>query len=192
MAWDCNDHARIWDVLDKVRLKHPDMVLLHGASPRGAEFIASRWADTRKVAQVVFKPDWTRHAKRHHSSATISFCRPCRLVSSCFRDLGSLTIWPTRRRHSVFRCGVLEGAHNGAFPETPSPLVQPRPFRQSAGKTAESPNPVPYFRSTFESEPATATTVSQGAWLPRKPTEPNVKYPTSEERWELPTQGRGR
>jgi hypothetical protein len=60
---DCNDHARIWDVLDKVRVKHPDMVLLHGASPKGAEFIASRWADTRKVAQVVFKPDWTRHAK---------------------------------------------------------------------------------------------------------------------------------
>jgi hypothetical protein len=38
---DCNDHARIWDALDKVRAKHPDMVLLHGGSPRGAERLAA-------------------------------------------------------------------------------------------------------------------------------------------------------
>ena len=58
---DCNDHERIWETLDKVRGKHPDMVLLHGGSPKGAERIAACWADNRKVAQVVFKPDWTRH-----------------------------------------------------------------------------------------------------------------------------------
>ncbi len=58
---ECNDHARIWDVLDRVRAKHPDMVLLHGGSPKGAERIAACWADARKVAQVVFKPDWARH-----------------------------------------------------------------------------------------------------------------------------------
>ena len=52
--------TRIWDVLDKIRTKHPDMVLLHGGSPRGAERIAACWADHRKVPQVVFKPDWTR------------------------------------------------------------------------------------------------------------------------------------
>jgi len=57
----CNDHTRIWDALDKIRAKHPDMVLLHGGSPRGAERIAACWADNRKVAQVVFKPDWARH-----------------------------------------------------------------------------------------------------------------------------------
>ena len=60
---DCNDHRRIWDVLDKVHAKHPDMVLLHGGSPKGAELIAAKWADTRKVRQIAFKPDWTRHAK---------------------------------------------------------------------------------------------------------------------------------
>ena len=60
---DCNDYGRIWDVLDKVLAKHPDMVLLHGASPKGTEFIAARWADARKVVQITFKPDWTRHAK---------------------------------------------------------------------------------------------------------------------------------
>jgi len=60
---DCNDHQRIWDALDKVRAKHSDMVLLHGGSPRGAERIAACWADSRKVPQVAFKPDWNRHAK---------------------------------------------------------------------------------------------------------------------------------
>jgi hypothetical protein len=58
-----NDHGLIWNVLDRARAKHPDMVLLHGGSPKGAERIAACWAENRKVAQVVFKPDWTRHAK---------------------------------------------------------------------------------------------------------------------------------
>ena len=60
---DFNDHRLIWDRLDKVHGKHPDMVLLHGGSPKGGEFIASRWADHCKVPQIAFKPDWTRHAK---------------------------------------------------------------------------------------------------------------------------------
>jgi hypothetical protein len=60
---DFNDHQLIWSTLDKVRAKHPDMVLLHGGSPTGAERIAARWADTRKVTHIPFKPDWTRHAK---------------------------------------------------------------------------------------------------------------------------------
>jgi len=60
---DFNDHILIWDRLDKVRAKHPDMVLLHGGSPKGAEFIASRWADHREIVQIAFKPDWTRHRK---------------------------------------------------------------------------------------------------------------------------------
>jgi YspA, cpYpsA-related SLOG family len=60
---DFNDHRLIWDTLDKVQAKHADMVLLHGGSPKGAELIAAKWAETRKVPQVAFKPDWTRHAK---------------------------------------------------------------------------------------------------------------------------------
>ena len=39
------------------------MVLLHGGSPKGAERIAACWADNRRVRQIAFKPDWTRHAK---------------------------------------------------------------------------------------------------------------------------------
>ena len=60
---DFNDHHLIWAKLDQVHAKHPDMVLLHGGSPKGAEKIAARWADTRKVPQVAFKPDWTKHVK---------------------------------------------------------------------------------------------------------------------------------
>ena len=60
---DFNDHQAVWAALDRVRAKHADMVLLHGGSPKGAERIAACWADNRHVAQVAFKPDWTRHAK---------------------------------------------------------------------------------------------------------------------------------
>lgn len=60
---DCGDHAAIWDALDKARARHPDMILLHGATPTGAERVAACWADNRGVAQVVFRPDWKRHGK---------------------------------------------------------------------------------------------------------------------------------
>ncbi|MEJ1967055.1 MAG: DUF2493 domain-containing protein [Rhizomicrobium sp.] len=60
---DCNAHDRIWTALDRLHAKHPDMVLLHGGTPTGAERIAACWANARKVPQVPFKPDWTRHAK---------------------------------------------------------------------------------------------------------------------------------
>ena len=60
---DFNDHRLIWAKLDQVHAKHPDMVLLHGGSPKGAELIAATWANNRKVPQISFKPDWTKHAK---------------------------------------------------------------------------------------------------------------------------------
>lgn len=58
-----NGTKKIWAALDRVHAKHPDMVLLHGGSPKGAERIAACWADARKVVQIAFKPDWTRHQK---------------------------------------------------------------------------------------------------------------------------------
>ena len=57
------DVNAIFAALDRVHAKHPDMVLLHGGTPKDAEKIASRWADHRKVPQVAFKPDWTKHGK---------------------------------------------------------------------------------------------------------------------------------
>ncbi len=60
---DFNDHRLIWDTLDRVRAKHPDMALLHGGGPKGAERIAAAWADNRKVPQIAFRPEWNKHAK---------------------------------------------------------------------------------------------------------------------------------
>ncbi len=100
---DCNDHRLIWDVLDKTRAKHPDMVLLHGGSPKGAELIATKWADHRKVPQIAFKPDWTRHGKKAapFSSATTRCLRCCRSASSCSPVPASRAISRTRRRSSA-------------------------------------------------------------------------------------------
>ena len=58
-----NDHHLIWAKLDQVHAKYPDMVLMHGKSPKGAEKIASRWADHRGVPQIGFAPDWARHGR---------------------------------------------------------------------------------------------------------------------------------
>lgn len=55
---DFNDHIAIWDRLDKTRAKY--------AARRFTErcgAIAAAWADNRRVTQIAFKPDWTRHAK---------------------------------------------------------------------------------------------------------------------------------
>ncbi|HEV7228060.1 DUF2493 domain-containing protein [Brevundimonas sp.] len=60
---DCNNVQAIWAALDRVHAKHSGMVLLHGGSPKGAERIAACWADNRKVTQIAFKPDWTKHQK---------------------------------------------------------------------------------------------------------------------------------
>ncbi len=60
---DYNDHALIFNALDKTHKKYPDMVLVHGGAPKGVDLIASKWASTRKIDQVVFKPDWNKYGK---------------------------------------------------------------------------------------------------------------------------------
>ncbi len=60
---DYGDHRLIWAKLDRVHEKHPDMVLIHGKSPKGAEKIASFWANNRNVPQIGFAPDWTKHGR---------------------------------------------------------------------------------------------------------------------------------
>ena len=39
------------------------MILLHGGGTKGAEKIASLWAENRKITQIIFKPDWAHHQK---------------------------------------------------------------------------------------------------------------------------------
>lgn len=60
---DYEDSAVIWKALDATQAKYPDMILLHGGTPKGAELIAAKWADTRNVTQVVFRPDWKSHGR---------------------------------------------------------------------------------------------------------------------------------
>ena len=59
---ETRDTKAVWTVLDKVKAKHPDMVLIHGGGP-GGELFAAKWAESRGVHQVVCKPDWSRHGR---------------------------------------------------------------------------------------------------------------------------------
>ena len=59
---DVSDTRFIWATLDRTRVKHGDMVLVHGGGP-GTEKIAASWAEARGVVQIVCRPDWTAHGK---------------------------------------------------------------------------------------------------------------------------------
>ncbi|PZX14253.1 uncharacterized protein DUF2493 [Palleronia aestuarii] len=60
---DWIDSAPIWKRLDAALAKCPDMVLCQKGS-RGAEKIAAAWARSRKVPQVMFRPNWPAHNRR--------------------------------------------------------------------------------------------------------------------------------
>lgn len=59
--WTCTD--TIFKMLDRVHGRHPDMVLCHGGQDKGAELIASKWAKSRNVHLIVFKPDFSKFGK---------------------------------------------------------------------------------------------------------------------------------
>ena len=78
---DFNDHHLIWDRLDKVHAKHPDMVLIHGGSPKGAELIASKWADSPEGATDRFQAGLDKarqgssvQTQRRHARAAADRC----------------------------------------------------------------------------------------------------------------------
>lgn len=47
----------VWDTLDKVHDRLPDMVLVHGGDSKGVDRLAASWAERRKVQQLVFALD---------------------------------------------------------------------------------------------------------------------------------------
>ena len=59
---DWIETAPIWKRLDAARERCPDLVLCHKGS-RGAERIAAAWAKSRKVPQVLFRPNWNAFRK---------------------------------------------------------------------------------------------------------------------------------
>ena len=59
---DWIDTAPIWKRLDAARERCPDLVLCHKGS-RGAERIAAAWAKSRKIPQVLFRPNWNAFRK---------------------------------------------------------------------------------------------------------------------------------
>jgi hypothetical protein len=103
---DCNDHSAIWDVLDRVHARHGDMVLLHGATPTGAERAAACWADTRRVPQVAFRPDWNRHKKAAPFKRNDRMLEALPVGLVVFPAPASRTIWLTRRARWAFRSGI--------------------------------------------------------------------------------------
>ena len=109
---DYAEHKRIWAVLDKALAKHPDMVLIHGGTPKGAEKAAACWADKRGVTQIAFKPDWTRDGK------AAPFKRNDRMLDIVptgvivFPVPASRATSPTRRRSSASRFSITGEARN--------------------------------------------------------------------------------
>jgi hypothetical protein len=49
--------TNVWATLDKVRDRVPDMVLIHGGDTKGADRLASSWAERRGIPQVMFSLD---------------------------------------------------------------------------------------------------------------------------------------
>jgi len=130
---DFNDHRLIWDRLDKVHAKHPDMVLLHGGSLKGAELIAAKWATNRKVPQIAFKPDWTKHAKAAPFKRNDAMLDVLPIGAMVFRATASRTISPTKPGSSGFRSGRSEAAagERRRTPSNPQTHKSVGPYRWS-------------------------------------------------------------
>ena len=58
---DWTDTDAVFKALDRVHNRHPDMILAHTGQARGADLIASRWAEARKVDQLPCRPDFAAH-----------------------------------------------------------------------------------------------------------------------------------
>ena len=60
-AW--RGHAIIHNALDQIHAEHPDMVLVHGACPQGADAIADRWGILRGVEIERHPAEWRRYGR---------------------------------------------------------------------------------------------------------------------------------
>ncbi|OQW60420.1 MAG: hypothetical protein A4S17_00560 [Proteobacteria bacterium HN_bin10] len=58
-----NDVDAIWRLLDQVRAKYPDMVLVHTAGKTGGDHIAGLWAANRNITAMPLHPDWRKYSR---------------------------------------------------------------------------------------------------------------------------------
>ena len=105
---DCNDHRRIWEALDKVHAK----TSRHGPSPWRR--LQRRRADRillgghRKVPQVAFKPDWSRHKNAAPFKRNDAMLETLPIGVIVFPGSGIVENLADKRARWEFRCGVLE------------------------------------------------------------------------------------
>lgn len=60
---DWNDPGTVMDVLNDISAEYPDLVVVHGACPTGADLHAHAWALAAGVRPERHPADWDRHGK---------------------------------------------------------------------------------------------------------------------------------
>jgi hypothetical protein len=75
---DFNDYRAIWDSLDKVHSKHPDMVLLHGGSPKAQNASPRHGPTIAKSRRSCSSPTGRATPKPLRSGAMTKFSKRCR------------------------------------------------------------------------------------------------------------------
>lgn len=70
------DHDKIEAELSRFLDDHPDLVVVHGACPRGADEIAHRWCQASGVAEEPYPADWK------HDGKSAGYLRNARMVAS--------------------------------------------------------------------------------------------------------------
>jgi hypothetical protein len=60
-VWD--DYVLLYNVLDRYRDEHPDLVIVHGACPKGADDLAEEWAIYSGTPTEPYPANWNLHGK---------------------------------------------------------------------------------------------------------------------------------
>ena len=103
---DFNDVSVIWDRLDKVHAKHPDMVLLHGGSAEGRRAHRRQMGGHPQSSADRLQARLDQARQGGAVQAQRSNARSAADRSHHFPRLGEFrTTLPTRRKSSAFPCG---------------------------------------------------------------------------------------